>query len=406
MTETISVIKFDKPNILNLSPTNSISKDGGGPSGSVHPAPLTDEESPSVVHGREDPYRLRNALKTDAELAELRNRKKIGKQIENYHRDQNELIGQLLKPLEEHTADAREAEEQAKLPVKIAIYGSFIANLALCVLQIYATATSGSLSILAAGIDSFFDIGANFILGWFHRKSTRLDHSKWPAGGSRMETVGNITFGSIMAAINLVVVVECVRNMISAHEPLEFKIVPLINVAATLAVKLGLFFYCFALRNSSSQVRMLWEDHRNDLFVNGFALLMYAGGAKLAWWLDPSGGLIIAVGIIGSWLHTLYKEFGYLAGRSAPHEFIQLVIYKAATFSEEIQKVDTVRAYHSGPNYFVEVDIVMPGDTPLWKAHDLSQQMQDKLETLPGVERAFVHVDHETTHRPEHRKHV
>ncbi|KAG8971295.1 Photosystem II protein D1, partial [Tulasnella sp. 427] len=96
--------------------------------------------------------------------------------------------------------------------------------------------------------------------------------------------------------------------------------------------------------------------------------------------------------------------FGYLAGRSAPHDFLQLVIYKAATFSEEIQQIDTVRAYHSGPNYFVEVDIVMPGDTPLWKAHDLSQQMQDKLETLPGVERAFVHVDHETTHRPEHRK--
>ncbi|KAG8894630.1 hypothetical protein FRC01_012866, partial [Tulasnella sp. 417] len=365
--------------------------------------PLTDEESPSVVHGRQDPYRLRDALKTDAELAELRNRRRTGKQIEQYHRGQNELIGQLLKPLEEHTSDAREAEENAKLPVKIAIYASFIANLALCVLQIYATATSGSLAILAAGIDSFFDIGANFILGWFHRKSTRLDSNKWPVGGSRLETIGNIIYGSVMASVNLVVVVECIRNMISSHEGVDFKIVPLINVASALAVKFGLFLYCFALRNSSSQVRMLWEDHRNDLFVNGFAVLMYAGGAKLAWWLDPAGGLIIAVAIIGSWLRTLFKQFGYLAGRSAPHEFLQLVIYKAATFSEEIQQIDTVRAYHSGPNYFVEVDIVMPGETPLWKAHDLSQQMQDKLETLPGVERAFVHVDHETTHRPEHR---
>lgn len=51
-------------------------------------------------------------------------------------------------------------------------------------------------------------------------------------------------------------------------------------------------------------------------------------------------------------------------------------------------------------NYFLEVDIVMSGDTPLWQAHDLAQQMQDKLETLPGVERAFVHVDHEATHTP------
>jgi hypothetical protein len=43
---------------------------------------------------------------------------------------------------------------------------------------------------------------------------------------------------------------------------------------------------------------------------------------------------------------------------------------------------------------------VMNADTPLWKAHDISQQLQDKIEVLPNVERAFVHVDHETSHVP------
>ena len=42
----------------------------------------------------------------------------------------------------------------------------------------------------------------------------------------------------------------------------------------------------------------------------------------------------------------------------------------------------------------------MAADTPLWKSHDLSQQLQDKIEVLPNVGRAFVHVDHETTHTP------
>jgi len=51
-------------------------------------------------------------------------------------------------------------------------------------------------------------------------------------------------------------------------------------------------------------------------------------------------------------------------------------------------------------DYFVEVDIVMHANTPLWKAHDLSQKLQDKIEALPHVERAFVHVDHEATHTP------
>jgi hypothetical protein len=42
----------------------------------------------------------------------------------------------------------------------------------------------------------------------------------------------------------------------------------------------------------------------------------------------------------------------------------------------------------------------MDAGTPLWKAHDVSQQLQDKIEVLPNVERAFVHVDYETTHAP------
>jgi Dimerisation domain of Zinc Transporter len=51
-------------------------------------------------------------------------------------------------------------------------------------------------------------------------------------------------------------------------------------------------------------------------------------------------------------------------------------------------------------DYFVEVDVVMPANTELWRAHDLAQRLQDKIELLPNVERAFVHVDHETEHRP------
>lgn len=35
-------------------------------------------------------------------------------------------------------------------------------------------------------------------------------------------------------------------------------------------VKLLLFLYCFSLRKRSSQVQVLWEDHRNDLYINGF----------------------------------------------------------------------------------------------------------------------------------------
>ncbi|KAF8307180.1 hypothetical protein DL93DRAFT_2088238 [Clavulina sp. PMI_390] len=402
-------------------PLGKISSRGEGSTIAVHrlPSPVPsdegdvqnprDLEQPVASPMSPDPYNLKSSMMSEEQLSELRKRSgKKKNEIVAFHRRQNELIHNVLKPMEEHTEDARAAEEQTRIPVKIAIWASLIANFCLCVLQLYATASSGSLSILATGIDSAFDVGSNILLFYIHRKAENLDHNKWPVGGSRLETIGDIVYGSLMGAVNLVVIVESVRVLVShtGGGTNEFHLASILAVAAALGVKLGLFLYCFSIRDSSGQVRVLWEDHRNDLFINSFGILMSSGGAKLTWWLDPMGGMILAIGVILSWSRTVYKLFELLAGKSAPHDFIQLITYKAATFSDEIEKVDTVRAYHSGPDYFVEVDIVMSSTTPLWKAHDIAQILQDKIEVLPGVDRAFVHVDHETTHAPEHRKHM
>lgn len=63
--------------------------------------------------------------------------------------------------------------------------------------------------------------------------------------------------------------------------------------------------------------------------------------------------------------------------------------------------MDTCRAYHAGNNLFVEVDIVLPPNMELRTSHDIGEALQQKLESLPDVERAFVHVDYETLHKPE-----
>lgn len=72
------------------------------------------------------------------------------------------------------------------------------------------------------------------------------------------------------------------------------------------------------------------------------------------------------------------------------------------THSPQITAIDTVRAYTSGPRLLVEVDIVMDRNMSLQATHDISEELQAKLESLPDVERSYVHVDYETTHKPEH----
>lgn len=75
-----------------------------------------------------------------------------------------------------------------------------------------------------------------------------------------------------MASVNLVVVTEAARTLIThkGNDLNDFHLPSVIAVSVALGVKILLFLYCFTIRQHSSQVQVLWEDHRNDLFVNGF----------------------------------------------------------------------------------------------------------------------------------------
>ncbi|KAG7444710.1 CDF-like metal transporter [Guyanagaster necrorhizus] len=321
----------------------------------------------------DDPFGLRTALRDPDDVAALRKRWNSRKQrhIGKFYETQNEKIDALLKSLENHAQEGRDDTRDSALKA--------------CICVTYSVS----------------DPLANLLLNQLHRKSKRVDFYKYPGGGARLTTVGNIAYAFSMLSVSVLLVAFSVQNLVTHKkgETLGFHVHSVIAVGVAFVTKVFLFLYCFSIRNSSSQVQVLWEDHRNDLLINGFGILTSSAGAKLRWWIDPMGAIIISCVIITSWTRTSYIQFGYLAGKAAPHEFTQLVIYKTLTFSDEIKQIDSCRAYHSG-------EIVMPSDTPLWKSHDLSQDLQDKLETLPMVERAFVHVDHEVSHKPEHRKYI
>ncbi|KGB76876.2 cation diffusion facilitator 1 [Cryptococcus deuterogattii R265] len=378
------------------------------------PSPRDDLElvaMPSVVGreaGEKDPYSLRTKMIGEDKIKALRQRKTGGSKLASFYESQNEHINDLLKPMSAHSAEAAQDAENNALKVKIAVNASLVANTALAILQLYAAISSMSLALFASCIDAVFDPFANLILWLAHRRSDRANENKWPVRGSRFETIGNIIYGSIMGGVNVILVVESIQEFVThtGDDLNKFHLASIVSVAVAFGVKFCLFLYCLAIRKSSSQVQVLWEDHRNDLLTNGFSILTAAGGAKLRWWIDPMGATMIAMVIITVWTRTVYEQFTFLAGITAPPDFINLVTYKAMTFSPSITSVDTVRAYHSGPQYFVEVDIVLPPEMPLWEAHDIAQDLQDQIEKLKDVDRCFVHVDHEISHEPEHRKKV
>lgn len=380
-----------------------------------------------------DPYQLSLALKTSDEINEFKansSRKRHvlssarrTRKLRRFYFDQNENIERLLKPVDEHIRTARETFEENKLKFDIAVRGSFAANIVLAGLQLYASISSGSLSLWTTMADAIFDPLSNLTLIMCSRAVKKVDARRFPSGKARIETVGNIVFCFIMNAVSWILIVLSAKQLTEGAPPNDttsFHLPSIIAVAVAFTVKLSLFLYCWALRNQYSQIRILWEDHRNDLFINGFGLLTSVGGSKLKWWIDPMGAIILSCLISFLWLKTAYSEFLLLIGVTADPQMLQWITYicrlpwavrilrvfadigEAMTHSPMIKAIDTVRAYHSGPRIIAEVDVVINDQETVRNAHDVAEELQMKLESLPDVERAYVHIDYETSHKPEH----
>lgn len=112
----------------------------------------------------------------------------------------------------------------------------------------------------------------------------------------------------------------------------------------------------------------------------------------------------IALYTISTWARTVLENVWSLIGKTAPPDYLSKMTYLIWNHHQEIKHIDTVRAYTLGSNYFIEVDIVLPADMPLSQAHNIGETLQEKLECLPEIERAFVHIDFEYSHRPEHKQ--
>ncbi|KAJ3267518.1 hypothetical protein HDU76_011767, partial [Blyttiomyces sp. JEL0837] len=236
--------------------------------------------------------------------------------------------------------------------------------------------------------DAFMDLASSMVLVFTGVAAAKQNLHKYPTGKRRFETAGIIVFSCIMGALALQLIIEGVRALVASEANVELTPLALTCIAIAIGTKTLLFFYCSAL-SSFNSAKILAHDHRNDIVLNIVGIALSFLGEKVRWWIDPMGAIIIASWILRSWSATAMEHIQMVIGKAAEPSFIARITYIAMTHSPSILQVDTCRAYHSGAGYFVEVDVVLPPEMVLCEAHDIGEALQEKIERLPNVERAF-----------------
>ncbi|ORY41402.1 hypothetical protein BCR33DRAFT_787123 [Rhizoclosmatium globosum] len=244
--------------------------------------------------------------------------------------------------------------------------------------------------------DAFMDLASSVVLVFATVSAADKNPQHYPAGKQRFETAAIVVFSCIMGSLSVELIIEGAKALMEGEHETDINATNLSCIAFAVGVKSLLYIYCYALRQYPTAM-ILAQDHRNDVILNVTGVVLSLVGQYSIWYADPLEEFSLRSGFYstGERLHSFI-------GQAASRVFLNRITFIAMTHDVDIQLVDTVRAYSSGAGYFVEVDIVMDPNTPLHKAHDIAESLQNKIERLDDVERAFVHIDYEATHTPEH----
>ena len=293
-------------------------------------------------------------------------------------------------------------EDSGSRVVTIAIYINFAANAILLAGKIAVIILTSSLSVLASLVDAALDFLSTAIVWTTTKLISRQDQYRYPVGRRRLEPLGVLVFSVIMITSFFQVFLECFNRLTSPdHSIIQLGLPSIIILALTVIIKLGCWFWCRLIKNSS--VQALAQDAMTDVVFNIFSIIFpIVGYYAQLWFLDALGGLLLSLFVIFNWSRTSSTHIKHLTGAAAEPEDRNVLLYLTMRFAKCINSIQGCQAYHAGDKLNVEVDVVLDEGTTLRDSHDLGESLQYVLESVPSVDRAFVHLDYKRWNLPSH----
>ncbi|KAI9839656.1 MAG: hypothetical protein M1819_002282 [Sarea resinae] len=303
---------------------------------------------------------------------------------------------------QKHDHGDRDVVESSDTVVTVAIYINLVANAVLLAGKLAVIILTSSLSVLASLVDAALDFLSTAVVWTTTRMIARKDQYAYPVGRRRLEPIGVLVFSVIMITSFFQVLLECLNRLTSGdHSIVELTLPAIVIMAATVVIKFACWLWCRLINNSS--VQALAQDAMTDVVFNIFSIIFPLVGfyAKI-WWLDALGGMLLSLYVIINWSRTSAAHIRNLTGAASTPDERNVLLYLTMRFAKTIKQIQGIQAYHAGDKLNVEVDVVLDEFTSLRDSHDLGESLQYLLESVPTVDRAFVHLDYAGWNIPSH----
>jgi cation diffusion facilitator family transporter len=254
---------------------------------------------------------------------------------------------------------------------------------------------SGSVALYADAANSTSDVIYSLLMVfglWLAQRPPDMSH---PQGHSRFEPLVGlmVTFSMAFAGY------EAMRAAIQRFLVGGMAVEPGWPTAVLLfsaAVKLGMFLQIrrIAVQLGSPTLATTAKDNLSDVITSIAALVGAIGSSFIHPLTDPVAGVLVALWIFRAAFSSARENLNFLTGAGASPELRQKMVEVAAAVPG-VQRVHHMMTEYVGPRLVVDMHINVNGKMTLSEAHDIADEVIQRLEHLPEIDRAYVHIEPE-----------
>lgn len=289
----------------------------------------------------------------------------------------------------ERTEDITVRENYGKLSGIIAI----ICNLFLFAFKLLAGIISGSISITADALNNLSDMGsALIVLFGFHLAAKPADPDH-PYGHGRIEYVSAF----IVSGLILVVGFELLKSSVTKilhPEDITFTTLSIVILAASILVKLGLYFFNnnISKRISSKALKATAQDSLNDALTT-FAILISVIVMMVANInIDAYIGLVMSLFILYSGIKTAKETLDPLLGEPLDRETALAIEREIMSFDGFLGIHDLVPHNYGPGRCFASVHVEIPADIDIVACHEKVDLCEKIVSEKLGIT-LTIHMD-------------
>ena len=279
---------------------------------------------------------------------------------------------------------------------RISTYASMvgvISNIILSVVKIIIGIVSGSVSVLADGVNNVFDVMSAVVTIIGVKLSKRPPDKEHPYGHGRIEYLAAMIICIFVFAVGVQFLFASFKRLkndtIDSYSNLAFV---LILVSIAVKVYLYNFYRTIGHKINSTPLLATGTDALGDVLVTSVVMVNIISNKFFGFHVDGIAGIIVSIFIIYSAYSLIKDTITDIIGASPDEDMIKELKKKINSYDHVVDSHD-YRIVSFGPeDKFAIVDVELPHHMDIYTAHSIVSEIEREVGDEMNL-RLIIHIE-------------